>query len=155
MTLAGHTAEQERVVPTTQSRLTPAGQEQQAKVTRRFENVCALVTTQLDAVKHNDIRAQALDCPVHVCFEPLVPDKPGQEKIKCIFCDRDFIGGFSQRWMHLLGNTKTGGGAGYRNETWQVCPFFDKSMKKGLLDDLKNLLLVGPQRRSQSTDRVW
>ena len=36
MPLADQTAEQERVVPTTQSRLTPAGQEQQANVTMRF-----------------------------------------------------------------------------------------------------------------------
>ncbi len=41
--------------------------------------------------------------------------------------------------MHLLGNTKTGGGAGYANETIQPCAFFDKNMKKGLLEDLKKL----------------
>ena len=44
MTLAAQSAEQERVVPTTQSRLTPAGQEQQGNVTMRFANLRARVT---------------------------------------------------------------------------------------------------------------
>ena len=129
MPLVAQTAEQERVVPTTQSRLTPAGQEQQGNVTMRFADLRARVTRQLEALKRNDMQAKALDCPVHACFQPLVPDRPGQEKSKCIFCDRDFIGGFSQRWMHLLGNSKTGGGAGYGNETWQVCAFFSLTVK--------------------------
>ena len=77
------------------------------------------VTRQLDEVRRDDMPVKALDCPVHACFEPLVPDKPNQEKGKCIFCLSDFIGGFAQRWMHLMGNTKTGGGAGYANETIQ------------------------------------
>jgi hypothetical protein len=105
MPLAAQTAEQERVVPTTHGRLTPAGQEQQGNVTMRFADLRARVTRQLEALKHNDIQAKDLDCPVYACFQPLVPDSPGPEKSKCIFCDRDFIGGFSQRWMHLLGNS--------------------------------------------------
>jgi hypothetical protein len=123
------TAEQERVVPTTQSRLTPAGQEQQGNVTMRFADLRARVTRQVEALKRNDMQTKALDFPVHACFQPLVPDRPGQEKSKCIFCDRDFIGGFSQRWMHQLGNSKTGGGGGYVNETWQTCAFFSLTVK--------------------------
>ncbi len=129
MSLAAQTAEQERVVPTTQSRLTPTGQEQQGNVTMRFADLRARVTRQLETLKRNDMEGKALDFPVHACFQPLVPDRPGQEKSKCIFCDRDFIGGFSQRWMHLLGNSKTGGGAGYGNETWQACAFFSLPVK--------------------------
>ena len=151
MPLAAQTAEQERVTPTTQGRLTPAGQEQQGNVTMRFADLRARVTRQVDAVRRNDMQVKALDCPVHACFQPLAPDKPLQEKGKCIFCLCDFIGGFSQRWMHLLDNTKTGGGAGYANETIQPCPFFDKNMKKGLLEDLKKLLDLAPQHRQHKT----
>ena len=130
MPLAAQTAEQDRaVVPTTQSRLTPSGQEQQENVTMRFADLRARVTRQVDAVRHNDIPVKTLDCPVHGCFQPLIPEKANQEKGKCIFCLRDFRGGFSHRWIHLLGNTKTGGGAGYANETWQACAFFDNNMK--------------------------
>ena len=117
----------------------------------RFADLRARVTRQVDAVRHNDMQVKALDCPVHACFEPMTPDKANQEKGKCIFCLRDFIGGFSQRWIHLLGNTKTGGGAGYTNETWQACAFFYKNMKKGLLEDLKKLLELGPQHRQHKT----
>ena len=49
MPLAAQTAEQERVTPTTQGRLTPAGQEQQGNVTMRFVDLRARVTRQVDA----------------------------------------------------------------------------------------------------------
>jgi hypothetical protein len=74
MPLAAQTAEQERVVPTTQGRLTPAGQEQQGNVTMRFADLRARVTRQVDAVRRNDMQVKALDCPVHACFQPLAPD---------------------------------------------------------------------------------
>ncbi len=60
MSLAAQTAEHERVVPTTQSRMTPDGQEQQANVTMRFAKLRALVTRQLDAVRLNDMEVKAL-----------------------------------------------------------------------------------------------
>ena len=59
--------------------------------------------------------------------------------------------------MHLLGNTKTGGGAGYANETIQPCAFFDNNMKKGLLEDLKKVLDLGQgtsERLHQSAKRI-
>ncbi len=67
------------MVPTTQGRLTPPGQEQQGNVTMRFADFRARVTRQVDAVRHNDIQVKDLDCPVHVCFQPLAPDKPLSE----------------------------------------------------------------------------
>ena len=82
MSLAVQTAEHERVVPTTQRRMTPAGQEQQANVTMRFADLRAPVTRQLDAVRRNDMQVKVLDCPVYVCFQPLSPDKSQEEKGK-------------------------------------------------------------------------
>ena len=76
MSLAAQTVEHERVVPTTQSRMTPPGQEQQANVTMRFADLRARVTRQVDAVRRNDMQVKVLDCPVHACFQPLAPDKP-------------------------------------------------------------------------------
>ncbi len=55
MPLAAQTAEQERVVPTTQGRLTPAGQEQQGNVTMRFADLRARVTRQVDVVREEDV----------------------------------------------------------------------------------------------------
>ncbi len=53
--------------------------------------------------------------------------------------------------MHLIGNTKTGGGAGYANETIQPCAFFDNEMKKVLLEDVQKLLELAPQHRQHKT----
>ena len=55
MPLGTQTAEQERVVPTTQSKLTPAGQEQQANVTMRFADLRPRVTRQVDVVREEDV----------------------------------------------------------------------------------------------------
>ena len=85
------------------------------------------------------------------CFQPQVPDKPGQKKSKCIFCDAEFRGGFSKRWMQLLGNTKQGGGAGYGMETIPVRTFFYKPMKIGLFEDFRTLIQVAPQHRQHKT----
>ena len=38
-------------------------------------------------------------------------------------------GGFPKRLMHLLGNNKTGGGAGYPNESIPACASFSKPYK--------------------------
>ena len=53
--------------------------------------------------------------------------------------------------MHLLGNTKTSGGAGYSNETIQSCAFFYNNMKKGLLEDVHKLLELASQHRQHKT----
>ena len=48
---------------------------------------------------------------------------------KCMVCFAIVKGGFPKRLMHLLGNSKTGGGAGYPKETWPACEFFSKPYK--------------------------
>ena len=88
---AGGNANCGRAETGTHDRLTPAGREQQATVTTRFENLCAQVSSQFEAVRRNLMQPKAIDCPVQGCFQPQTPDNPGQEKIKCIFCDRDFM----------------------------------------------------------------
>jgi hypothetical protein len=55
MSLTVQTVEHERVVPTTQSRMTPAGQEQQANVTMRFADLRPRVTRQVDTVREEDV----------------------------------------------------------------------------------------------------
>ena len=53
-----------------------------------------------------NIQPPSIDCPVTALFLPQFPDKVVQEKSKCIFCERDFVGPFTVRLIHLLGNTK-------------------------------------------------
>jgi hypothetical protein len=55
MSLTAQTVEHERVVPTTQSRMTPTGQEQQANVTMSFTDLRVRVTRQVDAVREEDV----------------------------------------------------------------------------------------------------
>jgi hypothetical protein len=76
--VATQTTEGEREVPTTQSRLTPSGQEQKVKVTTRFTNLRTQVSSKLDAVRRNVMNPKPytlipkppkdIDCPVQGCL---------------------------------------------------------------------------------------
>ena len=90
------TVEGLRVVPTAQTRMTPVGEEQMAKVTTRFANLRAKVLSQLPVVRSNI---------------------PVKRRVSAFFVMVISQVDFSQCWMHLLGNTQTGAGACYTNET--------------------------------------
>ncbi len=47
----------------------------------------------------------SIDFPVKTLYLPQLPDRVGQEKIQCIFCERDFVGPFTVCWIHLLRTT--------------------------------------------------
>ena len=121
------------MVPTAQTRMTPVGEEQMAKVTTRFANLRAKVLSQLPVVRSNI---------------------PVKRRVSAFFVMVISQVNFSQCSIHLLGHTKQGGGAGYTSETIQVCTFFQKTMKIGLLDDLRTLMQVAPQDTAPSTQNV-
>ena len=81
-------------MPSTQTRLTGAGDAQQVNLTTRFANLRAQVSSQLDAVRRSVMQTKTIDCLVKACFVWQVPEKTGQEKIKCFFYDGVFVGQF-------------------------------------------------------------
>ena len=85
-------------------------------------------------------------------FDVQLSEESGQEKNKCLLCDEVVRDNFSKRLMHLLGNDRNGGGAGYKGETIPQCGFVDKSIMSAMLDDLKKVMASVP---IQKHDKAW
>ena len=107
--------------------------------------------SELEIVRLDNIQPQVMDYPVKYLYLIHVP--LGQEKIQCIFCERDFVGPFTCRWIHLLGNTKdsTGETVFPGHCTIPSSPFFNKTMKSDFLVDLRKVMVTVPEHLHQKS----
>ena len=106
-------------VPSTQTTLFNAGLAEATELAQCFAGLKERIETKISLVKDGTCKHRDLQCPITSCFTPVAPD-PGSagstEWSQCMVCKTIVKGGFPKRVMHLLGNTKLGGGAGYRGD---------------------------------------
>jgi hypothetical protein len=131
---AGSVTLEKTTVPSTQTTVFDTGTGAAASLATRFASLKEKSELQIQAVKDGVLEAKGLACPIMAMYTAVAPDSVGGAGAagacsKCMVCQVIVKGGFPKRLMHLLGNSKTGGGAGYPKETWPACEFFSKPYK--------------------------
>ena len=145
-------------VPSTQTTVFDTGAGAAASLATKFASLKEKSELQIKAVKDGVFEAKGLACPMMVMYTAVAPDSVGGGGAagacrQRMVCQVIVKGGFPKRLMHLLGNNKTGGGAGYPNETISACAFFSKSHKMMMHKLLMNAMDVVP--KAQHEKRSW
>jgi len=125
-------------VPSTQTTVFDTGTGAAASLATRFASLKEKSDKQIKAVKDGVVESKGLACPIMGMYTAVAQDSvcgAGAAGVwsKCMVCFAIVKGGFPKRLMHLLGNNKTSGGAGYPKETWPACVHFSKSYKTRVL----------------------
>ena len=155
-------------MPSTQTTIFDVGQPGASSLVTRFSAFKQRIEAQINSVEQGVVNWQAMDCPLMTMYTPVAPTQTaaGSTYVSwnaCMFCNETVKGGFPQRAMHLFGNTKQYGGAGYASQTIPACRFFSIPYKHQVRDLLtKAMALVPPNmhekkgwtRASQAFDRA-